>query len=188
MGVTACDTTNGVTTGGVVTGGVTAGNGKAQLRRLMSLAAELRARPGATLRQLSLALQVCQRTVRRDLGVLQEVMPVVSLRAAGNLPLGYALAGECVLCQGATRPSSVTVAPDVIAVVGSVGRSLKPVEVCQECNHSRDEHKGFEESTHTCGGFCPGAFCQLCSGEACRTHGHDPCDCDVVQRHERHGA
>lgn len=34
---------------------------------------------------------------------------------------------------------------------------------------------------------CPSPDCPECSGENCRTHGKDPCDCDVVQRHEAPG-
>lgn len=34
---------------------------------------------------------------------------------------------------------------------------------------------------------CPGPDCPECSGENCRTHGKDPCDCDVMQRHEAPG-
>ena len=34
---------------------------------------------------------------------------------------------------------------------------------------------------------CPGPDCQLCNGEACRTHGTDPCSCDVVERHQEPG-
>lgn len=26
-------------------------------------------------------------------------------------------------------------------------------------------------------------YCWFCTGEACVRHGHDPCDCDVVDRH-----
>lgn len=34
------------------------------------------------------------------------------------------------------------------------------------------------------GETCPSEHCPMCNGEACERHGHDPCDCDVIERHE----
>lgn len=57
-------------------------------------------------------------------------------------------------------------------------------DICGACNQPRKKHTGYEETSEFCSGFCPGPFCPECSGEHCNIHGHDPCNCDVLSRHD----